>query len=152
MQTIQSQTCYPLYYMYTCIHTYKYFSELIQKMEYTFLFYFDPFLLLKCLCFLINSNYNTFNIQILVSVPYLENIGEISQVEDVVELDGGRQEGGSHFVVQCQSAQYEGRGIFLDRLRETGHLEMLREDLGIDGHQSIVVGEVHREHTEVTLK
>ena len=50
---------------------------------------------------------------------YLEDIGEVSEVKDIVELDGRGQEVGGNFVVHSQGAGDECSRIFLNIARKT---------------------------------
>ena len=66
---------------------------------------------------------------------HLEDVGEVPEVEDVVELNGRRQEGGRDLLVEFQRHV---DCLLRDALhlgRETSLLEMASEDAEVDGLQ-----------------
>ena len=82
----------------------------------------------------------------------LEDVGEVSQVEDVVELDGGREERGGDLLVERQRAVHQHRRHLLDGLREVVLYEVLRQDVVVDRMQRVGAGEAECEHAEVSLE
>ena len=77
-------------------------------------------------------------------VTHLEDVGEVSQVEDVVELDGSREEGGGDLGVECKCTLHHLRRELLQLLRESANVEVLRENRGVDVLQSVHSYEKHR--------
>ena len=67
---------------------------------------------------------------------YLEDVGEVAQVEDVVELDGGGQEGVRHAVVQRDGAVHHRRAHLDDAAVEGALLQVLRQDAVVDAVKS----------------
>ena len=85
-------------------------------------------------------------------ITNLEDVGEISQVEDVVELDGCRQEGSGHLCVHGDGGVDQRAANLLHWLREFVLLKMLQQDVAVDRVQSVDAGEAHGEHAEVALQ
>ena len=48
----------------------------------------------------------------------LEDVGEVPEVEDVVELDGSREEGGGNLLVNLESSHHQLLGELLDVVGE----------------------------------
>jgi len=82
---------------------------------------------------------------------YLEDVGQISQVEDIVELDGRGQEGRCDLAVKGQCPINECARILLHVAGKAVDCEMLGEDTRVDCHQSLLVREVHGEHSKMSL-
>ena len=89
---------------------------------------------------------------VVTRITYLEDVGEIPEVEDVVELDGGGQEGCGHLVVERQRTLDQVRRELLHGARKARLGEMLTQDAGVDGGQGVLVGEADGEHAEVSLE
>lgn len=87
-----------------------------------------------------------------INQSYLENVRHVSQVEDVVELDGCWQEGAGHLCLQGEGSVDEGGAVLLDGLGEARHGKMLLQDAGVNGGQSLGIGEVDGEDAEVSLQ
>lgn len=83
---------------------------------------------------------------------YLENVGHVPKVEDVMELDCCWQESCCHLCLESQGSVDEGATVFLDPLGEARHGQMLLQDAGVNGGQGLGIGEVDGEDTEVTLQ
>ena len=81
----------------------------------------------------------------------LENIRHVSQIEDVVELDGRRQEGRSHASLEGQRRIHQVRRVLLHGLREA-RIQILRQNIRVDGLERLVARKGHREHREVSLQ
>lgn len=64
---------------------------------------------------------------------YLENVGQVSQVECVVELDGRGQEAVSQLVVQTDGGLNHSGSTSLNRRAEELLLQVTLEDLAEDG-------------------
>lgn len=64
---------------------------------------------------------------------YLENVGQVSQVECVVKLDGCGQEAVSHPVVQADGGLNHSGSTSLNRHAEELLLQVAVEDLAEDG-------------------
>lgn len=69
-----------------------------------------------------------------------------------MELDGCWQESCCHLGLESQGSINEGAAVFLDRLGEARHGQMLLKDAGVNGGQSLSIGEVDGEDAEVTLQ
>ena len=82
---------------------------------------------------------------------YLENIGQIAQIEHIVELDGGRQECLRDLLVQIQRTLHHVVGQLLQRRANADDLQMLRDDAVVDGVQGVGSRETQGEHGKVTL-
>ena len=63
---------------------------------------------------------------------YLEYIGEVSQVEDVVELDGGGKEGRCDLLVEGQRCVHQLLCVLLNLAGETSTHDMALEDAQVD--------------------
>ena len=63
---------------------------------------------------------------------YLEDVGQISEVEDVMELYSSWQEIGGDLVVKGQCTSYESSGVLLHITSKTVEGEMLRQDTDVD--------------------
>lgn len=83
---------------------------------------------------------------------YLEYVGEVTQVEDVVELDGGGQEGCGDALVEGQGQLDQLRAALLQNGWESLAAQMLTQDAAVDGVQSIHTGKRERKHREMPLK
>ena len=68
----------------------------------------------------------------------LEDVGQISQIEDIVELDGSRKEGLRNFVVKDECGANHGSCLLLNAKREAVLLEMLTQNVRVHVRQSIV--------------
>lgn len=68
---------------------------------------------------------------------YLENVGQISQVECVVKLDGCGQEAVSQLVVQADGGLNHSASTPLNRRAEELLLQVTVEDLAEDGLLSL---------------
>lgn len=68
---------------------------------------------------------------------HLEDVGEVSQVEDVVELDSGGEEGGGDALVQGQGQLDQGGAALLQGSAEALSFQVLRQDGGVDGAQGL---------------
>lgn len=69
-----------------------------------------------------------------------------------MELDGCWQESCGHLGLESQGSINKGAAVFLDRLGEARHGQMLLQDVGVNGGQSLSIREVDGEDTEVTLQ
>lgn len=56
---------------------------------------------------------------------YLKYVGEITEIEDVVEFDGGRQECGGHALMERQCQLYQLGTALLQNLWESLTTEVL---------------------------
>lgn len=83
---------------------------------------------------------------------YLEDVGEVSEVEDVVELDSGWEEGGGHTLVESQSQPDQSGAALLEGGAEALATHMLRQDGGVNGAQGLIAREGQGEDGEVALK
>lgn len=82
---------------------------------------------------------------------YLEDVGEVSQVENVVELDGGGEEGGGDALVHGQRQLDQGADALQQGAVEAFALQVLRQDGRVDGAEGLGSGEGQREDGEVAL-
>lgn len=82
---------------------------------------------------------------------YLENVGQVSQVERVVELDGRGQEAVIQLVVQSDGGLNHGGSTSLNRRAEELLLQVTLEDLAEDGPLSLERRKVHGKHREMSL-
>lgn len=86
---------------------------------------------------------------------HLIDVGEVAQVEVVVELDGRGQEGGGHAVVQKEARFHQ---VFEHmRLLHVGRefarmQQMLLQNARVDGVQSVLTGEGHGQDAEMPLQ
>jgi len=69
-----------------------------------------------------NASFNT----------YLKNVGQISQIEDVVKLNGGWEKSAAHFSMQGQGGLGHGWGGLLHSNRKPTQLEMLAHNAAVD--------------------
>lgn len=83
---------------------------------------------------------------------YLEDVGEVSEVEDVVELDGGGEEGGGHTLVESQSQLDQSGATLLEGGAEALATQVLRQDGGVNGAQGLGAGKRQGEDGEVALE
>lgn len=83
---------------------------------------------------------------------YLEYVGEVSQVEDVVELDGGGQEGRGDALMEGQGQLDQLRAALLQNGCESLAAQMLTQDAAVDGVQSVHAGKRERKDREMPLK
>lgn len=83
---------------------------------------------------------------------YLEDVGEVTQVEDVVEFDGGGQEGGTHTLMKRQSQLDELATAFLKHGAESLATQVLAQNAAVDGVESIHARKRERKHREVALR
>ena len=82
---------------------------------------------------------------------YLEYVGEVTQVEDVVELDGGGEEGGGDTLVEGQGELHQLRGALLQRRAEALPAQVLAQDAGVDGVEGVCAREAQGKHRKVSL-
>lgn len=68
-----------------------------------------------------------------------------------MELDGRRQEGLGHFLVQVKGCRYHGQGELLEGVWHAYVCQMLAQDAVVDRRQGILARETQRKHAEVTL-
>lgn len=83
---------------------------------------------------------------------YLEDVGEVSEVEDIVELDGGGEEGGGHTLVESQSQLDQRGATLLEGGAEALATQVLRQDGGVNGAQGLGAGKRQGEDGEVALE
>lgn len=83
---------------------------------------------------------------------YLEYVGEVTQVKDVVEFDGGGQEGGTHTLMKCQSQLHKLGTAFLKHTAESFATQVLAQYAAVDGVERVCSREREREHREVALR
>lgn len=83
---------------------------------------------------------------------HLEDVGEVPQVEDVVELDCSGEEGGGEPLVQGQGYLHQGGAALLQGGAETLSSQVLRQDGGVDGAQGLGSGKGQGEDGEVALQ
>ena len=104
----------------------------------------------KILCVTFSgSPNNTFNCsQFNTSLEYVR---EVSEVEHVVELDGGGQKTTAYSGVEVQGALDHHGSYFHHTLASRDALEMLGEDRTVYGSQGFLGGEADCEHAEVSL-
>ena len=67
----------------------------------------------------------------------LEYVGEIPEVEDVVEFDGRGQERGRHLLVQCQSCVHQLLHVLLHLTGEPSTTDVALENAQVDGTQGV---------------
>ena len=67
----------------------------------------------------------------------LKDVGQVAQVEHVMELDSRGQESGSHFGVELQGAVDECGADLAHLWRKARHGQMLRQDTVVDRCQRI---------------
>lgn len=82
---------------------------------------------------------------------HLENVGEVPEVEDVVEFDRCGKERGGDFLVEGEGQMEQLGDALVQRCREAAQLEVLSQDGAVDGGQGVCSREGKGEHTEVTL-
>ena len=87
-----------------------------------------------------------------VRPAHLEDVGEVAQVEDVVELDGGGQEGGGDALVEAQRQLHQGGRAALQLGAEARSAQPLGQDGGVDGGERVGAREGQRKHGEVALE
>ena len=68
---------------------------------------------------------------------YLEYVGEVSEVEYVVELDGGREEGGGDLLVQGEGCVHQLLRVLLHLAREASTGYVALEDAEVDRPQRV---------------
>ena len=83
---------------------------------------------------------------------HLENVGEVSEIEDVVEFDCCGQECGGNFLMEGEGQIDQLGGGFLQRRREVPKLQVLSQDGAIDGGQGVCSRKGEDKNTEVTLQ
>jgi hypothetical protein len=83
---------------------------------------------------------------------YLENVGQVPEVEDVVELDGGGQEGLRDTGVHRHSTVDQGLCVALQLPCHAGHGKVLYQNAGVDSAHRFVGRETACKHCKVTLK
>lgn len=114
-------------------------------------------LYIPLLCILVSHYFSVTTNQTHILLPNrkaiinLEDVGEVSEVEDIVELNGSGQECLGDPAVQCQSSLDHLSGEPLHRAKEAGEGQMLRQDAGVDSRQGFLVGEADGEHSKVAL-
>ena len=74
----------------------------------------------------------------------MKDVGEVSQVEDVVELDGSWEERGGDLGVECERTLHHLWSELLQLLREATNVKVLREDCRVDVLQSVHACEKYR--------
>lgn len=84
--------------------------------------------------------------------PHLKYVGEVSQVKDVVELDGSGEEGGGDALVQSQGELDQGGAALLEDGAEALASQVLRQDGGVNGAQGLGAGKRQGEDGEVALR
>lgn len=72
---------------------------------------------------------------------YLEDVGKVSEVEDVVELDSGGEKGGGHTLVESQSQLDQSGTALVEGGAEALATQMLWQDGGVNGAQGLVTRE-----------
>lgn len=77
---------------------------------------------------------------------YLEYVGEVAEVEDVVELDGGGQEAGGDALVESEGQRDQLRAALLQGRGEAVSAQVLAQDAAVDGVQGLHSGERQRKH------
>ena len=82
---------------------------------------------------------------------HLENVGEVPEVEDVVEFDRCGKERGGDFLVEGEGQMEQLGDTLVQRCREAPQLEVLSQDGAVDGGQGVCSREGEGEHAEVTL-
>lgn len=82
---------------------------------------------------------------------YLEDVGEVTQVEDVVEFGGGGQEGGTHTLMECQSQLDKLGAALLNHGAESFATQVLAENAAVDGVEGVHSRKRERKHREVAL-
>lgn len=85
-------------------------------------------------------------------LSHLKYVGEVSQVKDVVELDGGGEEGGGDALVQSQGELDQGGAALLEDGAEALASQVLRQDGGVNGAQGLGAGKRQGEDGEVALR
>lgn len=85
-------------------------------------------------------------------MSHLEDVGEVSEVEDVVELDRSGEEGGGDVLVHGQGHLDQGWAALLQGHSEALPFQVLRQDGGVDGAQGLGSRERQCENTEVPLQ
>ncbi len=83
---------------------------------------------------------------------YLEYVGEVAQVEDVVKLDGGGQEGCGDALMEGQGQLHQLRAALLQNGWESLTAQMLTQDAAVDSVQSLHTRKRERKHREMPLK
>ena len=87
-----------------------------------------------------------------VYMQYLEYIGEVPEIEDVVKLDGGRQEGGGDLLMQAQRCVHQLLSVLLHLRREAAGGEVALKNAEIDSLQRVQLREADSKNTEVSLQ
>lgn len=80
----------------------------------------------------------------------LENVGQVSHIELVVEVNGSLPEVSLYFSMQCQSSFDDRHNLFLDGSLELG--EVLAEESIIDGEEGSLLREGNSQSPEMSLK
>ena len=79
------------------------------------------------------------------SSPHLKYVGEVPEIENVVELDGCREESGRHFLVQSECSVHQFLNVLLHLIGEPSCGDMALENTQIDGPQRVNLGGRPRE-------
>lgn len=82
----------------------------------------------------------------------MENIGKISEIEDVVKFDCCGQKRGGNFLMEGDSQVYQRRDGFLQGGGKVSKLQMMGQDGAIDGREGISSWEAEGKHAEVALQ
>lgn len=82
---------------------------------------------------------------------HLENVGQVPEVEDVMESDCCGEERGGDLLVEGKGQTDQLGDAFLQWCREVPKLQVLSQDGAVDGGQGICSREGEGKHAEVTL-
>lgn len=82
---------------------------------------------------------------------HLEDVGEVSEIENVVEFDRCGQKSGGDFLVEGEGQIDELGGGFPQGLWEVSERKVLSQDGAVDGGQGVCPGEGESKHAEVAL-